>query len=419
MALAGLLAPGCDSSSVSTVNQTGSGRSSIGRADHAQQVRIRVLLSRTDRLDITCRQAGFGIYDPRSQTPLFHLPAERKCNLQRSAGRWRLRDANGDALLDAMTVSTATGDTIEIRPGRAGLLGLGPGQSAFYRGDIHCIAQDRNTFAVVNVLPAEQYLAGVVGAEMPASWHKAALRAQSIASRTFALYQRSRSGNRPWDVVATQLSQVYRGLAAESPSVLQAVQATRGIVLTYGPPGREKIFPSYFSSTCGGHTEDGRAVFRDAPLPLTGRKCPYCRSVAKKKYFQWPSVTISKKTVSDLLIKAYPALAGLGRVEHLRILEQSDYGRVRRIEIIGANGRTTTLNGEEFRLAITDSRHPVRSSWYTLTDAGAAWKFENGRGWGHGVGLCQCGSEGMARQGTDCIAILHYYYPDSVLLRAY
>ena len=416
VAIVCVLTAGCDHSGIDTIDQVDADRGGLADLSNSQQVKIRVLLSRTDRLEVTSRAAPVSFRADDDETVLFELGTEQKCHLLRRAGNWRIWDSQANVLADSAGTSS---DTIEIRCGTGGLLGLGHKDPAYYRGEIHCIAQDANTFMAVNVLGVEEYLGGVVGAEMPAYWHKAALRAQSVASRTFALYQASRSGSRPWDVVDTQFSQVYRGVAGESRAVLQAIRQTRGIVLTYGPPGREKIFSSYFCSTCGGHTEDGLAVFRDAPRLLTGRKCPYCQSVAKRKYYRWPSVKITKRTVSDRLIDSYPALAKLGSIAELRIIEQSDYGRVRRVELLGSNGKKATLNGEEFRLSIVSKDHPVRSSWYDLAEAGGAWEFKNGRGWGHAVGMCQCGSEGMAKKGKDCIAILQYYYPNSILLRAY
>ena len=130
-----------------------------------------------------------------------------------------------------------------------------------YRGKLRLIINpDGNSFDVINLVPPEPYLAGVVGAEMPGYWEPEALKAQAIAARTYCFYIKNRFGtNRDWDMKQTAAHQVYRGLSAESAQIWYAVNETKGQVITCKQSGDlEEIFPAYYSSTCGGHTENSK-----------------------------------------------------------------------------------------------------------------------------------------------------------------
>ena len=140
-------------------------------------------------------------------------------------------------------------------------------------------------------MPLEPYLAGVIGAEMPDYWEPAALKAQAIAARTYCLYVKKHYGlTRSWDVSKTVSSQVYRGVKAESAQVWQAVNETAGQILVSGANG--ELFPAYYCSSCGGHTENSQNVFGDSFEPLGGVPCPYCVDIAKPDRFFWPMVTV-------------------------------------------------------------------------------------------------------------------------------
>jgi len=119
------------------------------------------------------------------------------------------------------------------------------------------------------------------------------------------------------------------------------------------------------------------------------------------------------------LIRRYSILQNLGRIVDIKVASRSDYGRVEKLELTGSTGKNHLIGAEEFRLALSSKKKPLRSSWYQLIDNGSTWRFENGKGWGHGVGMCQSGCQGMAQNGKSSVAILEYYYPRSILVRAY
>ena len=305
-------------------------------------------------------------------------------------------------------------DHLEIHFGPPGIFSM---EGERFRGQLEVIVDGAGTsFDVINHLPLEPYLAGVVGAEMPSYWEPEALKAQAIASRTYCLYIKERFGrHRSWDMSRTQAHQVYRGIAAESATVWDAVHATQGqILVTDGRDGTPIVLPTYYSSICGGHTEDSNRVFGEASVVLRGVECWSCEDVAKATQFNWPEVIYSKQEVSQRLLARYPALRELGAVHEIVPIRQSEYDhftRFTQVRLVGTTGRSSVLRAEDLRLAIDPSGRRIKSTGCRLEDRGEHWAFVQGRGWGHAVGMCQCGAQGLARAGLSVQDILVHYYP--------
>lgn len=330
--------------------------------------------------------------------------------------------------------------TIELRNGRISLadwvmpaeqISIRPDEGRFtlngrgYRGDLQIIIKaDSNRFDVVNHVAVEPYLAGVIGAEMPGYWELEALKAQTIAARTYCLYIKERFGqNRHWDLRKTQANQVYQGIAAESNRIWRAVNRTAGSVLTCkNSKGNEDIFPAYYGSVCAGHTENSENVFGDSFEALIGVRCPYCKTVAKPKMLYWPSVNYKKSELSARLIERYPALKELGGITTIKVLEKSEYknlSRITKVELAGPNSKTDWLRGEDFRLAIDPTGLKIKSAAFEIRNKGDSWSFVKGKGFGHGVGLCQYGAQALARKNKTAGQILQYYYPNSKMKKLY
>lgn len=382
-------------------------------------VNIRVFLFKTDQADISCLGDSISIWNPAEEKEILRLSGPIKCRWDRDKDKWIISQSAQKKSAAAPDKYELVNAVIEFRPGPEGILALGKDKLIPYRGVLRCLSRRDDQFALVNVVDIEDYLLGVVGAEVYAYWHKPTLRAQSVASRTYALYQMRGNDEKDWDIGSNQASQMYGGLTKESSRVTQSVKETCGVVLAYGSKGKEKIFPTYYSAICGGHTQNAAPVFGQALEPLAGQGCRFCQSVAPTQRYRWPDVTIDKKKVSDRLIKRYPVLTTLKKIINISFVGTSDYGRAEKVKLTGSNGRHEYIRGEDFRLAISTAEKPLLSSWFTLVDAGDAWRFENGHGWGHGVGLCQYGSWQMARQGNNCVQILQHYYAGAVLVRAY
>jgi stage II sporulation protein D len=301
-----------------------------------------------------------------------------------------------------------------------------------YRGKLVIKANaDYATFDAVNVVPIESYLAGVVTAEMPAYWQSEALKAQAIAARTYCLYSKKKFGGlRHWDVKRTPESQVYLGLRGESVQSWKAVNDTWGQVLACprvllsqdSSGGGEDIFPAYYCSSCGGHTEDAKNVFGDSFSALRGVPCPYCREVARPDVFFWPMAQFDKSEVKMALQSKYPKLRALADIKYIVAAGQSDYADFSRLTLVkfeDSTGKSDFLRAEDLRLTIDPTGSRLRSTICKIINLENKWAFIGGRGFGHGVGLCQCGAEGLARRGKSAEQILFYYYPGSKLVRVY
>jgi stage II sporulation protein D len=337
------------------------------------------------------------------------------------------------------------GQEVVFSPERPHIFGL-DGQK--YRGRLKLIVnRDGRSFDAINVVPLEPYLAGVVGEEMPDYWEPQALKAQAVAARTYCLFIKNRFGtNRSYDVSRTQASQVYGGIAAESSQVWNAVNSTCGQILIAPVPTPEEsrssvparhavasgdarstseilgLFPAYYSSACGGHTSSSEEVFGDSFGPLSGVPCPYCKDVAKLGLFYWPMAPFDRATVTKQLLGRYPKLNALGEIAEIAAVGESCYGsfsRLTRIRLTGTTGKTDSLRAEDLRLAIDPTGRKIKSAICRIVPWGNGWAFLSGRGWGHGVGMCQCGAEGMARLGSDAESILRYYYPGAEIVNVY
>jgi len=376
--------------------------------DVDQQFWVRVLLFENIKACTLKTPCCLTVLDGRTQTPLTHFDQPNlPIDAAASAGMITIADRAYEA------------DSVIILPDYPHVFNI---NESDYRGKLQLIINpDGDSLTAVNLVPIEAYLAGVVGAEMPSYWEPAALEAQAIAARTYCLYIKRHFGTkRRWDLQQTTANQLYLGVSAESAQVWKAIEHTYGQVLICSQPdGTEDIFPTYYSSTCGGHTENSKHVFGDSFEPLTGVPCPYCSDVAKPTQFFWPMQQFDKAYVSAELLRRYPKLKRLGEIKDITAARQSDYegfSRLTMVKLLGSKGKSDLLRAEDFRLTIDPTGRKLKSTICQIANLGDEWAFLSGRGWGHGVGMCQCGAQAMARRGATARQILSYYYPGSRIL---
>jgi stage II sporulation protein D len=273
-------------------------------------------------------------------------------------------------------------------------------QQRRYSGSLRLRAR-AGRLQAVNRLGVERYLASVVGSEMPARWPLEALRVQAVAARTYAL--------RLWrpgadvDLGSTVSHQVYRGLEAETESTRAAVATTRSLVLTH----RGQLIDSVFFSSSGGMTENSGEVWP--------RQLPYLRSVVD--YDQDSPVYRWTVAFDDgQLQSAFPETGGASSIEPI---SQTSTGRLRQVLVRGPGGELSLSGGQlRQRLGLRSSFVRFRppedpdtvlerlGSWLGLRPALVA----EGRGYGHGVGMSQWGTYGMALKGVSFDRILAHYY---------
>ncbi|MBX3318391.1 MAG: SpoIID/LytB domain-containing protein [Nitrospira sp.] len=253
---------------------------------------------------------------------------------------------------------------------------------------------------VVNHVDLEEYVKGVVPAEVNATWHLEMLKVQAVAARTYALYQQMLSPTRSYDVVAGIQDQVYRGRQGIDARVALAVESTRGLVVTYqGAP----IYAA-FSSTAAGVTEDAMNVWsKDLPY-LKGVECPF--DVASP-FYQW-KVSVQLDTLEKKLRKQGFML---GTISTISPLTHSRAGRVATLKILHSDGELI-IRGEDLRKVVGYTVVP--STQFTVESIGDDLVLV-GYGAGHAVGLCQWGAKELAELGYSFASILNYYYPGTEL----
>jgi stage II sporulation protein D len=254
---------------------------------------------------------------------------------------------------------------------------------------------------VINEVELEDYVAGILGREIYPDWHPETLKAQAVVARTYALHQRGESEGETFHVGAGTNSQVYGGVAAETPAIRAAVSATRGEFLAYA---RRPILAVYHSAS-GGRTASSEEVW--------GRPMPYLVSLEVTDEQDSPD-TYWRATISKTKLgRALDSLGiRIGSPRELEVMDRSRSGRALRVQIRGSKG-THNLEARALRVALGES--VIRSTLFEIRSGSDAFVFV-GSGHGHGVGMSQWGAQSMAQRGSKYREILHAFYPGTSLV---
>ena len=312
------------------------------------------------------------------------------------------------------------GAELTIKPLGNALVRVGPVR---YRGKAVFTADGGGGMLDVNHLDVESYLAGVLSRELYPTWDDTTYRVQAIAARTYALYEKAAFGrNRAYDLRNDQSSQVYGGFDAETDRAWRAVRGTHGMVLATGQTGAETIFRTHYSSACGGVTNPVYVLYgppvSSGPL-VGGVACNDCQAATR---YTWKPVSVPKDVIHKALGRVYHQAAALESVRTIKVVEEIN-GRPVWIDAIGPTGKKVRVRADDLRLALLRYRQAPTRGLYSMNcrirDADDAIVFEWGRGFGHGVGLCQWGARGKALRGLTVEQILTTYYPTAKLFRAY
>ena len=305
-------------------------------------------------------------------------------------------------------------------------------ESRRYLGRIYVTVDRAGKLAVVNAVPEDKLLAGLVPAEMPASAPLEALKAQAVAARNELL---AKLGTRhltdPYRLCSTKHCQVYAGAGSEDPRSTRAVEATRGELLIHDSGG---LVDAVYSASCGGHTEDNERAWGGVADPsLRGRpdgqvmapasgdakleaylSSPSNASCARGPGFRWRAALDLNKVAKRL---------GMGRLRSLEVVERGVSGRAIKLAVVGETG-ASELRGElEIRRALGDGAI-LKSSLFVLhverdSDGFVTRAALVGGGHGHGIGMCQDGAMGMAEAGATYREILRRYYQSATTKRLY
>ena len=316
-------------------------------------------------------------------------------------------------------------------------------QTQTFNGALRLVVES-DQITAINELPVERYLTSVISSEMAATSSLELLKSHAVISRSWLLAQmekrrqQANSGSNSFfsftkkdnelirwydredhtlfDVCADDHCQRYQGIThADNPSVVEAIRQTRGQILTYG----DEICDARFSKCCGGRTEEFQYCWEDTPKPyLVSVACPYCNTHDKHilsqvlndydqetpDFFEW-TVEYSRDQLTDLV--SHKLKTDLGDIVDLVPLERGKSGRIWKLKIVGTKGEFTV--GKELEIRRTLSQTHLYSSCFDVEKTHGGFRLK-GRGWGHGVGLCQIGAAVMGEQGRNYRDILLYYY---------
>lgn len=353
-------------------------------------------------------------------------------------------------------------------------------QRQTFEGSLRLIVDEEGLLTAVNRIPLERYLYSVIASEMKATSSPELLKAHAVISRSWLLAQLGlkasaqtcfdspdehirwyeRDAHRLFDVCADDHCQRYQGIShSGTPQVLEALQATRGLVLAEGPEPDARILDARFYKCCGGISERFGSCWADEDKPslvpvsdsrdayfhpgastlpdLSGEEAvrdficrpgdAFCNTrdgsvlsqvlndydLETQDFFRW-EVSYTRRELSDIVRRK--SGLDLGEILHLEPVERSRSGRLVRLRLVGSKRSLTVGKELEIRKWLSTS-HLYSSAF--VADETAEGFLLRGAGWGHGVGLCQIGAAVMASEGCSFTDILNHYYPGSCLKTLY
>ena len=324
-------------------------------------------------------------------------------------------------------------------------------ETQVFSGTLRLVVE-ADKIVAINELPVERYLTSVISSEMSATASKEFLKAHAVISRSWLLAQMEkrkqldngggaffsfikkddelirwydREDHTIFDVCADDHCQRYQGITKQSsPAVEQAISETRGQILAYG----DEICDARFSKCCGGETEEFQYCWEDTPKPyLVSFHDPYCNTNDKNilaqvlndydqetiDFYRW-TVEYTQEELSELINRKLKDDFGI--ITDLIPVERGKSGRIWKLKIVGTK-KTFSIGKElEIRRALSETH--LLSSAFDVEKQGDRFIL-HGKGWGHGVGMCQIGAAVMGEQGKTYDEILLFYYRNAEIQKLY
>jgi stage II sporulation protein D len=258
-------------------------------------------------------------------------------------------------------------------------------------------------YLFINIVPIEEYVIGVLNAEIPASWPIEALRAQAIVSRTYAYRKIIDNNEKLFDVGSTEMYQKYDFVGSDS-RITQAVKSTVDKVVLYD----NEPIEVFFHSCSGGRTENSSDVFQRDLAYLRSIPDPYC---TRDERFNWTFAADTQQVVHALK-KLDTPIPETEKIKSIRMHRKTRSGRTKEFVIYFEDGSELIVDGNRFRIAMDPKglKSLLISRIVTQKGEGELIFIFQGRGYGHGVGMSQWGAKGMADQGFGYQRILEHYY---------
>lgn len=359
---------------------------------------IRVLLTAASKVTLKSN-AKIQFLDDKNQT--FSSENEAEVSVRGNQVIWK----SGGETFSAVSWTAAPGDQAMIQL-----------EKNTYRGIFNFSVKD-GKLRIINWVSIEDYLKGVVPYEIGQldSSRFEALKVQAVAARTYAYRQFDSKGN-DFDVYDDTRDQVYNGTAGEAVLPNAAVEATHGIVLIYDGNFAE----TYYHSTCGGSTE-GMETWGKPSLPYlysqadtTPEGTPWCSESSYASWERkWDSQTLVNMFRNNLTeAKAVPFL-NFKQIHNIQTLEKLPGGRIWKLEIETDQGNFLVL-GDRIRWLFKQGSKILPSSAFEIQRENDEWIL-HGKGFGHGIGMCQMGARARAKAGQNFAEILQFYYPGTTL----
>lgn len=267
-----------------------------------------------------------------------------------------------------------------------------------YRGQIELSLQNNGKILVVNELPLEQYLIGVITSEISSTWPMESIKTQAVIARTFAVAKRKERSKAFYHLESTVMDQAYEGSDNEDSRASRGVHETEGEVLTYNG----SVIQAFYHANSGGSTETSENVWGVGLPYLKGVECQYGLTSPTSNWEQ--SLPLSK------IESALKAQRVYGLID-IKAGPRNNRGRLKTVHL-ATERETITMPATKFRMAVGST--VIRSTNFSVRVEGGTAYF-NGSGYGHGVGLCQYGAKQRALDGFIYTEILSYYYPGTKL----
>jgi stage II sporulation protein D len=354
-----------------------------------QRQGLKVLLRRGSNLKLSCK-GGLRLVDPRTGAGLAEFG---------SGSRAQLLAQSGGLLAAGQKLGAREALLEPLEQGESILVG-----GLSYRGRLFIKAAG-DSLLLVNEVGLDDYLYGVLPGEVGSNWPLEALKAQAVAARTYAAFRAEHTDSRLFDLDDSTRSQVYFGTSKESAKTDKAVDATSGLILSWqGRPAE-----AFFHSNCGGHTADSAQVWGHSLPYLRGVEDDFCDS---GPHFAWHA-EIEHEDLLKRLAKAGIKLRDFDSLEPIRP-DSSGRATQLRFKGEGVPGGELNIGSQAFRNAVGPDL--LKSTHFQASRSGDTERFE-GKGWGHGVGLCQEGALAMAKAGYRSREILAHYFPGTQLKR--
>lgn len=273
----------------------------------------------------------------------------------------------------------------------------------------------KSQFDVIGVLPLESYLIGVIASEMPLAWPLETLKAQSIAARSYALATMRERAKEPFHLESSILDQVFVHISHrldESPLIAkakEAVQATEGMVLH---DRKQKIVKAFYHSDCGGKTASSVSVWGSGTSMGTAvdDSCPTSPKA------QWQLSVSKEEMIGRLQATKKYKFSETDDITGIRLTRPTAGDRIEKVELSFIESKSILLAANEFRSIVGFDQ--LKSTLFSIVakkESGKDVFYFSGKGFGHGVGLCQWGARMLGRQGKNATEILEHYYPRAQL----